>query len=252
MQLATADACLVAQISLASSRRASKKGPRRDPIPREQREQADQVRHALVETLASREVIKAGVGIDGDAIDLWSSWGLELNSRLELGGDEREPRRLARLCADATGITLAKPKGVQRSDWAAPLTEEQVAYAAADAWAGVAVYERLLALDAATYTFEAVKAVLASEDEGAQLFALRCARQATRAALAEVARSLDDDGLPHFRGGDAEGRRLSKTAQRRLAELRSRVARSLAASSASRLPVGRVLDRAPVEPSAQP
>ena len=31
---------------------------------------------------------------------------------------------------------MAKPGAVQKSDWAVPLSEKQVIYAAADAWAG--------------------------------------------------------------------------------------------------------------------
>jgi hypothetical protein len=153
VQLATADACLVAQIFVARSRRDKSSG-QRTAIPATRRDEADAIRHALTETLASRSIIKAGVGIDDDAVDLWQFWGLELNARLELGGGPHPMRGLARLCADATGIRLSKPGTVQKSNWALPLGEKQVAYAAADAWAGVAVYERACHLDEATYSHE--------------------------------------------------------------------------------------------------
>ena len=98
VQLSTMDACLVAQIFVAENKRVGSKNNRQTvAIPLEEREGAEGVRDALEETLESRNIIKAGVGIDDDAIDLWQFWGLEMNARLDLAGDERPPRGLAYL-----------------------------------------------------------------------------------------------------------------------------------------------------------
>ena len=144
VQLSTLDACLVAQIC----------GPGKTSAA---------VRKALTAPLASQTLLKAGVGIDDDAIDLWQHWGLELNGRIELSGEGSQPRGLARLCSEATGIVLSKSSSVQCSNWAAALSETQIKYAAADAWAGSAIMHRLCALDEAVFGYDAVRRLLAEE-----------------------------------------------------------------------------------------
>lgn len=137
VQLSTMDACLVAQIY-------------------EPRKNAAAIREALKNALLNRRVLMAGVGIDDDAIDLWQHWGLALNGRIELSGEGKQPRGLRQLCLEATGIELSKSSSVQCSNWATALSETQIKYAAADAWAGSAIYNRLCALDEATFGYDAV------------------------------------------------------------------------------------------------
>ena len=243
VQLSTSDACLVAQIFVAETYRVGfGKQKKTVNTPQEVRGGAAEVRDALAEVLESSSVFKAGVSIDDDAIDLWQCWGLEVSSRLELGGSGQR-WSLARLLGAATGVELAKPASVQKSDWAAPLGEKQVAYAAADAWAGRAIYERLLELDPGNFSHEALARLLAGERGCSHLYAMRVARQATKAALAAAQTSLAEDGLPHYRGPTAaEGHALAKRAGRRLSDARGLVARSLSSVNlATTLPVVQVL-----------
>lgn len=249
VQLSTMDACLVAQIFVADTYRVgTRQNKRTISTSPELRCRAADVRLALTEALRSSSILKAGVGIDDDAIDLWQCWGIEVNGRLELGGCGQR-WSLARLLRAATGVELAKPASVQKSDWAAPLGEKQVAYAAADAWAGRAIYERLVELDPGSFSCEPLATLLAGERGCAHLFAMRTARHATKAAFAAAHTALVDDGLPHYRGGDdTENYALSKRAGRRLSEARSLVAKSLtSANLATQLPVASVLESAEVE-----
>ena len=125
------------------------------------------------------------------------------------------------------------------------LSDKQLAYAAADAWAGRAVFERVASLDDAAFGYEACRKLLESDERGcAQLYALRRARQATKAAMAGAIASLEEDGLPNHRGDAEEGRLLARRASRRLKEARSVVLSSLKDDRAMRLPVGRALDDA--------
>jgi hypothetical protein len=242
VQLSTEDACLVAPIFVAPSQKG--KAGKRVMSPREARNAADGVRRTLAATLESRFILKAGVGIDQDAIDLWQHWGLEVNGRLELGrstdasGARSRPRSLKHLLADATGIELAKSKKVQMSDWAAaPLSERQVAYAAADAWAGKAVYERLAELDAQTFGYEPVRRVLSSEPCCARLYAYQRARQGMRSAEREL-----EFGLPFYREDAGGGQVLGKRAKKKLAELRGAFSREVVDPTLVVLPVYRALD----------
>lgn len=251
VQLSTIDACLVAQIYVADNHFVGGKGNRvRVDLPPSAQEAATDVRNSLGQLLESRSILKVGVGIDDDAVDLWQYWGFEVNGRVELGygAPDNRPRGLARLLSDATGIAMQKSSSVQTSDWAAPLSERQVQYAAADAWAGVAVYERLQELDEPKFGYEAVRHRLLAEKGCANLYAMRTARQACKAALAAASDGLEDRGLPLHRGDAEQTRVLAKRAQRRLSEARSLVTKSLASDRSTYLPVGSVLEDAPPPP----
>lgn len=246
VQLSTRDACLVAPIHVAASRSVGKgRDKRREIVPPGAREAADEVRHVLAAVLASDTVLKAGVGVDDDAIDLWQSWGLEVNGRVELGGGGGGGRSLAKLTANATGIELVKTASVQRSDWAAPLTSKQIAYAAADAWAGKAVYDRLAELDDETFGYAAVCRLLSTEASCAELYVTRRARQAARRAIAAVESELREIGLPNYRGKEEDSRLIAKPALRKLSVARSLVSKQLAPDTHTALPVGTVLEDAP-------
>ena len=109
-----------------------------------------EIQQALHQCLKNSAVIKVGVGIDDDSIDLWRSSGkqLEIRGRVDLGGVGTSPgvtRGLANLTKAILDIDIAKSKRISRSNWAAfPLLEQkQVKYAAIDAWASAAVYSEL-------------------------------------------------------------------------------------------------------------
>jgi hypothetical protein len=102
----------------------------------------------LAEVLRETRVIKAGVGIDADAIDLWRENRLVLAGRFDLGGIGAKShgriglKDLAEMVVP--GLVLPKSKKLTMSDWAmVPLTQNQLEYAAADAFAGAAVFSTL-------------------------------------------------------------------------------------------------------------
>ena len=104
--------------------------------------------------LCSEAVTKVGVGLHGDGLKLQRDFGFEPHGVLDLGGafaharlagaGEAAPAKwsLAGLTARLLRRALPKAQGLRCSDWErVPLTPEQRAYAAADAYASLAVYE---------------------------------------------------------------------------------------------------------------
>ena len=100
---------------------------------------------------------KTGFNVRGDAKKLIRDFGLETSRVIELSALARERYEggcpsapswsLARLCEHALGKTLPKDK-TRMSNWEREeLKEEQIKYAAMDAWASLLVYRALRARD---------------------------------------------------------------------------------------------------------
>jgi ribonuclease D len=104
---------------------------------------------ALVELLARRETVKAGVGLAHDLRQLEQVFPFTVNSVLDLGVVARRHglgqtgvRNLAGMF-----LELRIPKGNRTSNWAAPrLSPAQITYAATDAWACRELYLRFESL----------------------------------------------------------------------------------------------------------
>lgn len=147
--------------------------------------------------LEDSSIIKTGVGIDEDMIELFRwyldnekgnddgndgsvvvpTWGATPTStslrRFDMGGigapppEERSGRTvgLARLVAGVLGVTIPKSNALARSHWSkAPLTNREVAYAARDAWAAAAILHRLDGLDIDRFSPESLIARLDQEE----------------------------------------------------------------------------------------
>ena len=102
---------------------------------------------ALVEVLASPETLMCGLGIDDDAVELWLHHGLEVFGRVELlrmpGASKGSS--LAGLAETLLGVRLGKSKRLTMTRWdKRPLRNDELAYAAVDAWAGYACHGALL------------------------------------------------------------------------------------------------------------
>ena len=102
---------------------------------------------ALVEVLASPETLMCGLGIDDDAVELWLHHGLEVFGRVELlrmpGASKGSS--LAGLAETVLGVRLGKSKRLTMTRWdKRPLRNDELAYAAVDAWAGYACHGALL------------------------------------------------------------------------------------------------------------
>lgn len=170
MQLATTTSCLVVHLT-------SRKGrPSRACAP------------ILEAVLADESIVKAGAGIDQDMLELWECWGrLEARSRLELGGIGSSTKTgnsigLQRLTSSIVGVDLRKTKKRALTDWSqVPLTQDQLAYSARDAWAGAAVVAELSRVDPGTFGTAALLGMLKSEQPIQDLY--KAAKQRKHAKM---------------------------------------------------------------------
>lgn len=109
----------------------------------------DEIPSALTEVLYNNEIAKIGVGIDEDMLDLYRNFGKFLEGRCRfdlagIGSTQRQMVGLKRLLLNIVGVSLDKPKRISRSNWSSlPLSEQQLHYSARDAWAAVALMEKL-------------------------------------------------------------------------------------------------------------
>ena len=104
---------------------------------------------SLTDLMYNNEIVKVGVGIDEDMLDLYRIFGefLEGRCRFDLAGigsKDGQMSGLKTLLSDIVGVNLSKPRRITRSNWSSlPLSEKQLFYGARDAWAAVVVMEKL-------------------------------------------------------------------------------------------------------------
>ena len=104
---------------------------------------------ALVELLAKRDTVKAGVGLAHDLRQLKLVFPFTVNNILDLGVAARRRGLGQTGVRNLAGILLGFriPKGNRTSNWAAPhLSPAQITYAATDAWASRELYLRFESL----------------------------------------------------------------------------------------------------------
>ena len=104
---------------------------------------------ALVELLAKRDTVKAGVGLVHDLRQLKLVFPFTVNNVLDLGVAARRRGLGQTGVRNLAGILLGFriPKGNRTSNWAAPhLSPAQITYAATDAWASRELYLRFESL----------------------------------------------------------------------------------------------------------
>jgi hypothetical protein len=143
VQLATLDACLVVHLASANGRPSGSCGP------------------PLEAVLRDETIVKAGVSLDQDMLELRQKWTrMEARSRLDLGGvgaSGSQRLGLKQLTSSILGVDLPKTRRLTMSNWSqVPLTSAQLAYSAWDAWAGAAIVAELAARDPDTFGTEAL------------------------------------------------------------------------------------------------
>ncbi len=99
----------------------------------------------LMRLLADERVVKAGVAVKRDVLDLQQLAPFEAAGFLDLGDIAKangiHNHGLRGLCAVFLGFRISK--SAQRSNWArAEYTDKMVRYAATDAWLGLELYHR--------------------------------------------------------------------------------------------------------------
>jgi hypothetical protein len=181
---------------------------------------------------------------DGDLIELHDLWGdLDARSRFDLGivfpsdvGDRNgedilitrsdNPRTIHRksglksLSRSILGIDLPKDCACSQSDWSAvPLSENQIVYAARDAWAGAAIANRLAEFDPQMFGREALVGLCRRTETPIPLLADRRRRRN------EAKQDLQALLLPYC--GDAANQRLPRPVQKRAMRLRQVINRKV-------------------------
>ncbi|CAB9521512.1 Exonuclease [Seminavis robusta] len=162
----------------------------------------------LLETVLEDEtIIKSGAGIDDDLVDLKCQVpgfkGLQARSRFDVGllGVAKDRRLgLKALTRILLQRNLEKPKRLTVSDWSqSPLSDDQIAYAARDAWCGAAVLEELQRLDSETFQTDALIDLLRSQPPLHRLAKNRKQRQSAKKQLKSYhhGRNHTNQHLPH-------------------------------------------------------
>jgi hypothetical protein len=171
----------------------------------------------LDEVLQDTRVLKAGVGINLDAIDLWREHRLAVAARFDIGGigvprGGNRVQSLQKLAEMVSGFTLHKSKTLAMSDWSAvPLTQRQLEYAAADAFAAASVVDTLARSPPASdgeplpsfcdlerlrqAILERERPIEEIDERAARRRAAKLEMRARQAALDALALSLSDDGV---------------------------------------------------------
>ena len=176
---------------------------------------------ALADVLRDRTVVKVGVGLDDDAIELYNRDSrLALRGRLDIGGPRKRRAIALRTVAHRVigGPMAPKAKKIAMSNWAVRrLYDKQLAYAARDAWLGAAIFDALAADHAFT---DAVATQIDVEMNIDELSALAADRRVIKRKL----KKFDEDAY----GADAPAaRNLDQNALNALQELPQEQATSI-------------------------
>ena len=211
----------------------------------------------LADTLASPAILKVGVGIDDDAIDLWLHHGLETNARFDLAKsvDKSGTTSLRGLTQARLGVQLDKSNRLTLTDWSKRrLRVDELQYAALDAWAGRALHDEQLLrrrrshggggassacaiaeeLDEGESLLGESLFDLLSDDECtcAELYAYRRVRQTLRRAFVTLDGELAEEGLPNVRSPQsADSKRRAKQVRRTVERARREAAALFAANA---------------------
>ncbi|KAF7437115.1 hypothetical protein PC9H_003949 [Pleurotus ostreatus] len=148
----------------------------------------NEIPEKLIQILENPDIVKAGVGIQGDVHKLYKDHKVDVKNCVDLSllarsadnprwkGKYSSSIGLSRLIEEYEDETLQKGR-ITRSNWEAVLSPAQQIYAANDAHAGLTLYNRLGAmargidtLKPVYYTFDCVRGRLC-EPSGAQWYA---------------------------------------------------------------------------------
>jgi ribonuclease D len=159
----------------------------------------------LKSLLADQTIVKAGVGIDQDMIELYRDWGNEgeIRSRFDIGGIGGEVGRtssLKDLAKAFLGVDLPKSKRLSRSNWSRlPLSEKQIAYCARDAWAAAAILFELAKRKPELFSSRAIQQLLEGEFPIAHLEKRSVDRKAAKKRFLQLIEVSQETRTPEMR-----------------------------------------------------
>ena len=142
--------------------------------------------------LANKFIVKAGIGIDQDMLDLYRKWNCsgKFLSRFDMGGIGATvdgTTSLKALTSSVAKVDLPKSRKVTLSHWGQiPLTDSQIAYCARDAWAAAVVMAELELRDPALFSTAALIQMLESEDDIADLESRAKSRKAAKTRINDI------------------------------------------------------------------
>lgn len=146
----------------------------------------------LQSLFADKSIVKAGVGIDQDMLELYRMWGCsgDIVNRFDMGGigaTNGASVSLKALTKAVIDIELLKSRKLAMSNWGlVPLKETQLAYCARDAWAAAAVTTELAERDPTTFSTAVLTKMLESEYCMSELDERAKKRKEAKARLLEI------------------------------------------------------------------
>ena len=152
--------------------------------------------------LGDKSIIKAGVGIDDDMLELYRfNNNIQGKSRFDLGGiaSDSPGKRigLKSLVRILLGIDLNKSRKLAVSNWSTHLTDSQIHYSARDAWAGAAVLSALEKIHPDTFSHEAISSVIENERSVCDLHNRAVLRRRVKKELKSILQQYKEySGLP--------------------------------------------------------
>jgi hypothetical protein len=155
---------------------------------------SDESAPVLKDFLSDESIVKVGVGIDQDMLELYRLWGcsFEVHNRYDIGGigcsDVGTTMSLKSLTKVVTKVELQKTRKLTMSDWSrVPLQTPQIAYAARDAWASAAILHELAGKHPSKFsTNSLIELLLVSELSMKELDIRAKARKVAKEKLQEI------------------------------------------------------------------
>lgn len=203
IQLSTPTSCIIFQLSLCGDGSA---------------QFAPEV---LRRVINNPKIIKVGVGLDDDALELyrWSKESLsssqpqllwEMTSRLDIGcilGAPNDRRAgLKVLAQKVLGVDLIKSKKLSMSNWGlCNLSLEQIHYAARDAWVSAAIIDQLQKSNRDSFQVETIMEMefMSSQRKMDDLEARAKLRRTAKLELKDI---IDGEGINIIKGKEREKR----------------------------------------------
>lgn len=155
----------------------------------------------LMQVLEDEKIVKCGVGIESDIYDLMrfvpGMKDLDAKSRLDLGllgYPHQNQLGLKALTRIVLQRNLDKPKRITISNWSKfPLSGEQIAYSARDAYAGAAIVDELAHRNPTTFATQGLIQLLRKQPAVGKVLLRKKRRKDARKGLKSFQKAYETD-----------------------------------------------------------